>query len=161
MIGLILYAANRAALVAWGETHPPGRPIVVSVNDDEGGTVKRAADGIEWSSWGGTGLFTTVKGTYDQDGEVITPPTYAPGYVARLRVHSDYFDWDRLETVPADPEDIKEWERSKIADYIRSNGTPGTMVTVPYYEVDGIRIFRERDVREFLVLNDIPGHVFL
>ena len=161
MIDLVLFAASRAALVTWGETHPPGRPIIESVDDGEGGTIKRAVTGIEWSPWAGNGNFMTVKGTYDQDGTEITPPTFASGYVAKLRIHGEYFDWDKLDTVPADSDDVKEWERSKIADYIQANGTPGTMGTIPYYEVDGIRIFREKDVQEFLSTNSIPGHGFL
>lgn len=161
MIDLVLYATDRQALVTWGESNPPGRPLIETVDDGEGGTVKRAVRGLEWSPWAGSGQFLTAAGTYDQEGNEITPPTYAPGYVIKMRIHSEYFDWDREDTVPADPEDVKEWERSKVANYIRQNGTPGTMGTIPYYEVGGVRIFREKDVQEFLSANSLPGHRFL
>jgi len=161
MIDLVLYATNRAALVAWGETNPPGRPLIESIDDGEGGTRKVARAGLEWAPWAGSGRFMTAAGEYDQDGNEITPPTFAPGYVIKMRIHSEFFDWDRLDTEPADPDDVKEWERSKVAQYVRNNGTPGTMGGIPYYEVDGVRLFRRNDVEAFLNSNNLPSHTFL
>jgi hypothetical protein len=78
-----------------------------------------------------------------------------------MRVHGEFFDWDQLNETPADPDDVKEWERSRIAQYVRNNGTPGTMGGIPYYEVDGVRLFRRKDVDTFTSSNNLPGHVFL
>jgi hypothetical protein len=163
MIDLVLRATSRAALVTWGKTNPPGRPLVEEVHDGEGGTRNVIRPGLEWSPWGGTGQVMTAAGTYDENGDELTPPTYVPGFVALMRVHSEFFDWDRLDEVPADPDDVKEWERSKIAKYIKDNGTPGSLAggELPYYELDGVQIFRKKDVDAFLAARGFASHGFL
>ena len=163
MIDLVLYAADKATLRTWGETNPAGRPLIESIDDGEGGTIKQARPGLEWSWWAGSGQFMTDAGsqTDPETDPGYVAPTYAPGVVLLMRVHGEFFDWDRLEETPADPDDVKEWERSKIAQYVRNNGTPGTMGGIPYYEVDGVRLFRRKDVDTFTSANNLPGHVFL
>lgn len=162
MIDLVLWAASKADMLTWGKTNPPANPLVEEQDDGEGGTINVARPGLEFGWWAGSGDFMTAAGTYDGEGIELTPPTFASGVVALLRVHSDFWENDRLEVVPADPEDVKEWERSKIAQHLRDNGTPGTMAgSIPYYELNGVRIIRRTDVNTFLAANTLPGHTFL
>lgn len=157
MIDLILYAPTKQDMLTWAETNPPNNPM--RYRDVE--SAWQIRPGLEWSWWGGDGKFKTSAGSSDPSS-VYVEPTYASGVVMRLRIHGEFFDWGRLDVSSAeDPDDIKEWERSRTAQYIKDNGTPGTMGGIPYYEVDGVRIFRERDVQTFISSRGLPGHVFL
>ena len=160
MIDLVLRADSRAALVAWGESNPPGRPLIETVDDGEGGTRKVPVKGIEWSPWAGSGSFMTDPGTGgDPEDPGYVAPTYHTGYVAKLRVHGEYFDADKLSG--NDPENDDEFVLSALAKYIKDNGTPGTMGSVNYYEVAGVRVFKQSDVDAFCAANNIPNHGFL
>ena len=80
MIDLVLYAANRQALVTWGKSHPPANPLVTEEDDGEGGTVNRVRPGLEWSWWAGSGQVMTDVGsqTDPETDPGYVPPTYAP-----------------------------------------------------------------------------------
>ena len=159
MIDLILYAPSKAALTTWAETNPPNNPMRYLDAD----SAWQIRPGLEWSWWGGDGNFKTSAGSFNVNSDAwAVEPTYAPGVVMRLRIHGEFFDWGRLDVSSVeDPDDIKEWELSRTAKYIKDNGTPGTMGGIPYYEVDGVRIFREKDVQTFISSRGLPGHVFL
>lgn len=162
MIDLVLYAPDKASLLTWAKTNPPANPLVEEVDDGEGGTRNQVRPGLEWSWWAGSGQFMTDPGSGgDPEAPGYVAPSYAPGVVLLMRIHGEFFANDVLNETPADPEDVKEWERSKVAKYIKDNGTPGTMGGIPYFEVGGVRIFRRKDVDEFAAANNIPGHVFL
>ena len=119
----------------------------------------RIKPGLEFLWWAGSGKFMVQAGTYDQDGNEVTPPQFAPGVVLLLRLHHAFFDDDRLD--PADPETAEDWDRSKVARYIKTNGTPGTTAGITYYEMDGVRLYRPADVAAFIAARGLPGHRFL
>jgi hypothetical protein len=152
-LDIILWAPSKAALATWAQTHPANEPLM---------TADGPREGVSYCWWAGDGQFKTQNGTYDQDGNEITPPTFAPGVVALLRLHTSFFDNDKLAERTDDQGNAREqWEYSRAAQWIKNNGTPGTMGTVNYYEVDGVRLFRPLDVEAFLAANDLPGHVWV
>lgn len=153
MIDLILWATDRATLRTFAQNNN------LLVQDDEGNWKPR--DGLEWDWWGGTGKLMRTQGTYDAEGNELTAPTYIPGEVLLLRIHGDFFNTDRLEPDEADPDKAEQWARSKVARFIKNNGTPGTVQGVNYYELDGVRIFRAADVQAKLVEWGVPGHEWL
>lgn len=152
-------------IILWAPDRPTLRQFVINrgllVDDGEGGFKRR--DGFVDSWWAGTGNFMTAKGVYDNDGNEITPPTFSPGQVALLRVYGSYFSDDVIVPDDADPDKEEQWARSKIAQAIKNNGTPGSIQggEITYYEWDGVRIFRAADVMTWLVANDLPGHEFM
>lgn len=160
MIDLILHCpTGTAALLAWAKTHPPANPLISEV---EGVNVNRT--GFEYCLWAGSGRFMTEAGTYDGNGDEITPPTFLPGTVALCRIYSSFFEDQRMDVSQAvDPENPEQWEKTLVAKYIRDNGTLNTIGTpaIPYYEVDGVRLFRPDDVNAFLATNSLPGHIWL
>jgi len=95
--------------------------------------------------------------------EIYSGPMYLTGEVALLRIYDTFFEDDRLIPDEADPEKEEQWARSKVARYIKNNGTPGTVAggSIPYYEVDGVRIFRPQDVETWLTTNGLPTHSWL
>lgn len=157
MIDLILWANTKAKFANFARTNPPANPL--QQQDDEGNWVDRR--GFTWVWWAESGKLMTARGTYDQDGNEVTPPTYLPGFVALVRIHGDFFNQNILTPDEADPEKDEQWARNKVAQYIKNNGTPGTMGGIPYYEVDGVRMFRPQDVTAYLSANNLPGHEWL
>jgi len=114
---------------------------------------------------GNFAVFTSI-GTSPAVGtslEIYSGPLYLTGEVALLRIYDTFFSEDRLIPDEADPEKEEQWARSKIARYIKNNGVPGTVAggSIPYYEVDGIRIFRPQDVETWLTTNGLPTHGWL
>lgn len=148
-IDLVLWAANFATLVAFARAHPSGAPLLINGH---------SRSHWDYCPWAGTGKFMTAKGTYDGNGDEVTPPTFLSGEVHILRIYSQFFANDTVS--PQDPDYDADTQdgRSKIAKYIKDNGTSGTLGSWPYYELDGVRIFRPSDVDSFLALNDLPGH---
>lgn len=155
MIDLILYApTGKAAFATFARNHPPANPLL----DAEG----NLREGVSYCWWAGDGQFKTANGEYDAEGNEITPPTYAPGAVALLRIHSSFFEQTKIQDQNEEGT-LEQWERSLVVNYIKNNGTFGTMAggTIPYYELDGVRIMRPQDVENFLSANNIPGHIWV
>lgn len=153
MIDLILWANTRATL----RTFAQNNNLLVQSEDSEGNITWVPRDGLEWDWWGGTGKLMRTPAVVDQDGNVTTPATYIPGEVLLMRIHGDFFNSDRIP----DAADQEQWSRSKVARFIRNNGTPGTVQGVNYYELDGVRIFRAADVQAKLAEWGVPGHEWL
>ncbi len=154
-LDIILWAPSKAALATWAQTHPAADPLM---------TADGPREGVSYCWWAGSGQFMTQNGTYDQDGNEITPPTFAQGVVALLKLHTAFFANDKLTDQTYDENgtpQLEQWQRSKAAQWIKTNGTPGNMGTVNYYEVDGVRLFRPADVEAFLSANDLPGHIWV
>jgi hypothetical protein len=154
-IDLILYApAGKSAFATFARNNPPNNPLL----DDEGNT----RPGISYCWWSGSGKFMTDPGTGgDPEDPGYVEPTYAPGHVALLRIHSEFFDNTKLADQTYDEEgnpQLEQHQRSAVAKYIKDNGTPGTMAGIPYYELDGVRILRPQDVEAYCQANGIPGH---
>lgn len=157
MIDLILYAPDKATFANFARTNPPANPL--QQQDAEGNWFNRP--GFDYCWWAGSGKMMTAKGTYDQDGNEITPPTFLPGFVALVRIHGQFFEDNVLIPDDADPDKLEQWARNRVVQYIKNNGTPGTMGSIPYYEVDGVRMFRPADVKGFLNNKNLPGHEWL
>lgn len=152
-LDIILWAPNKAALATWAQTHPAQAPLM---------TADGPREGVSYCWWAGDGKFKTANGTYDAEGNELTPPTFAPGVVALLRLHTSFFQSDKLaERTDAEGNAREQWEYSKAAQWVKNNGTPGSMGSVNYYEVDGVRLFRPSDVEAFLAANNIAGHVWV
>ena len=153
MIDLILWANTKATLATFAQT------TGLMVDDGDGG--RKVRDGVEWSWWAGSGKLMTAPAVLDQDGNVTTPATFLPGEVLLMRIHGSFAESDRLDPDEADPERAEPWRRSKVARFIRNNGTPGTIGTINYYQISGVRIFRSADVMAWLAANNLPGHEWL
>lgn len=158
-LDIILWAPSKAALAAWAASNPPANPLW---QDGE------AREGVGYTWWAGSGQFMTAPGVYDGDGIEITPPTFAPGVVALLRLHSSFFSgdvegdgsrWDYSD--PANPVAKDQSEYSKAAKWIKNNGTPGTMAGINYWEVGGVRLLKPADVEAFCEANNVPGHIWV
>ena len=159
MMDFVLYApGGKSALATFAQNHPPANPLM----DAEGNT----REGVSYCWWAGSGNFMTAKGTYDQDGNEITPPTFAPGAVALMRIHTSFWESTKLADQTYDENgnpQLEQWQRNSVVKYIKDNGTPGTMAggTIPYYELDGVRILRATDVDAFCDANGIPKHIWV
>jgi len=155
-LDIILWAPSKAALATWAQTHPANEPLM---------TADGPREGVSYCWWAGDGQFKTQNGTYDQDGNEITPPVFASGVVALMKLHSAFFEADKLADQTYDENGVpqlEQWQRSNAAAWIKNNGTPGTTPQgVNYYEVDGVRLFRPDDVLAFLEANNIPGHTWV
>ena len=167
MIDLILHAADKATIKTFAETHGLREQYVETpaVIDPETGEVTTPAvmawrdkHGLEYVWWAGSGKMLRTLGTYDAEGNELTAPTYVNGVVVILRLHSDFFEDDRLDTEEEIPE---QHHRSKTARYIKNNGTADTVQGINCYVLDGVRLFRPADVQAKLTEWGVPGHEFL
>ena len=158
MLDIVLYCpTGKGDLVDWAKTTPPNNPLLT----DDG-----PREGVSYCWWAGSGKFMTQKGTYDENGDEITPPTFAPGVVALLRIHSDFFENTKLADQTYDEDgnpELEQFQRNAVAKYIKDNGTSGSMAggTIPYYQLGAVRLLRPSDVDDYCVANNIPGHVWV
>jgi len=109
-------------------------------------------------------VFITEPGitvNVDDPVDLWTPATFSPLLVAIVRVYADFFTSQQIDPSDPDYDATEQWGRNKIAQYIKNNGTPGTMGGIPYYELDGVRMLRPVDVQDFLATNNLPGHEWL
>ena len=99
-----------------------------------------------------------------------TPPTYVPGFVALCRIYADFFDTDHITADQeldddgdhiSDEDRLEQWGRSRVARYIKKNGTAGTALGIAYRELDGGRIFKPEHVMAKLDEWGVPGHEWL
>lgn len=109
--------------------------------------------GCELTWWAGDGKFMTAKPVYD-GMTVTTPPTYLTGLVVLCRIHGALRDADRI----ANPVDQQQWSRSRIAKWIKDNGTLGTIGGLPCYTVNSVRLLRAADVFAWCAAHGMPGH---
>lgn len=142
MIDLILYCPTKEAML----TMLANRGLV---NLD--GTPKRNRCDYCW--WGSDGKFMTATPVYSGT-DLVTAAQFLAGYVMLLRIveASDVID---------SPMDGEQWSRSKITQWVKNNGTFGTMGGIPYYEVVTTRLFRAADVVGWLTAHSLPGHEWL
>ena len=155
MIDLILWANTKATFATFARTNG------LLIQDAEGNDSLR--DGFSYVWWAESGKLVTAQGTYDAEGNELTPPTFLPGFVALCRISGGFFDSDRLDPAEDDPDKEEQYTRSKVARYIKNNGTPGTLAggSIRYFELSGVRIFRPRDVFDWLASRGLPGHEWL
>ena len=159
-IDLVMWANTKADFAQFARTNPPANPL--QQQDAEGNWVNRP--GLTFCWWAESGKLMTAAGTYDQDGNELTPPTFLPGFVALVRVYGEFFEQQAIKEGDQDYDEAEaseQWGRNRIAKYVKENGTPGTMGTLPYYEIDSVRLFRAADVFEWLRNNNLPHHEWL
>ena len=170
MIDLILRASTKADMGRWARDHGLMEryietPAVLDTETGEETTPAvmawRNKPGLEWSWWNETGKLMTARGTYDAEGNELTAPSFAPGVVLLLRIHGEFFKDDNLTPAEDDPEKDEQWARSKVVRYIKNNGTPGIVLGIRYYELDGIQVYKPEDVAEFIAARNVPDHRFL
>lgn len=149
MIDLILWAQTKADLATWGKTYPTNSPLL---------TANGPREGVSYIWWMDSGKFMLTAPVFDAEGTELVPATFAPGFVLLLRLHSTFFDNDKLSD---DREGKQQWEYSKVAKWIKDNGTPGVMGRINYYAVGNVRIFRPADVEQYLVDHNLPGHTWV
>lgn len=141
-IDLILWAPDKATFRTFAVTNG----LLVEVGtDDNGNPVYRRREGFDFCWWRTSGKLVTAR---------TSPPTYLPGFVALVRIFGNFFLSDQIAEGP------EQWQRSKVARYIKNNGVPGTVAggAISYYELNGVRIFRAQDVQDWLTANDLPRH---
>jgi len=109
--------------------------------------------GCELAWWGGDGKFMTAAPVLDAQGNVTTPATYMAGYVVNCRIHSTLFDEDKVPDAKGE-----QWVRSKVAKWVKDNGTLGSIGGIPTYTVNNVRLFRAADVQGWLEAKGLPGH---
>jgi len=146
MIDLVIYAPTKGDL----RTFAVARGLL----EDVEGELQKAKD-FDYCWWAGSGQFMTAKGTYDNEGLQITPPTFAAGVVALLHIGTT---GDAID--PGDTENPEQWHRSQVAKYVKDNGIPGSFFggAVTYYEMDSVRLMRPSDVQAWLTSEGLPGH---
>ena len=170
-IDLVLWATNKPSLLTFakannlwvddgnGETSEPDPETGETSYTPSGNFIPR--DGLEHAWWNGSGKLMLAKGTYDAEGVELTAPNYASGIWVLLRIHSDFFETDKLTPAEDDVDRDEAWARSKVARYIKNNGTAGTAAGLTYYTLDGVRIFKYADVQAELLSRGVAGHSFL
>lgn len=137
MIDLVLYAATKAVI----------RDFAIAQNLLDSNGNERV--GVTYFWWLGDGKFLTQNPVYDGNGSIVTPPAFLPGVVMLLRISEATDDLGGTG---------EQWNRSKVAQYIRNNGTPGTQGGIPYYELNSVWLFRASDVFTFIANNNLPRH---
>ena len=148
---IVFSAPNQSTMATWLDAR--GLRVVT-----EG--VAKLRHGLELSLWNGSGKLTVAAGTYDAEGVELTPPTYAPGYFVLARIHADFFQEDFIEGSLPDDE---PWVRSKIAEVLKTNGTPGSLLggTLNYYEWENVRVYKYLDVQSEILGRGLAGHGYL
>lgn len=136
-------------LILWGATRADIRQFGINR-----GLISIGLDGLDLNREGFTFSWWRGRGKFAIDD--ARPPTEAAGFVALVRIFDAFFADDALAEGP------EQWQRSKIAKAIQANGTPGTALgSIPYFQWDGVRLFRPADVEAFLAANNAPGHQWL
>lgn len=140
MIDLIIQGtkANIAALLR-------GRGLIDADNEP--------VPGCELAWWAGGGKFVTTAPVLDAQGNVTTPAVFMAGFVVMCRLHSSLFTNDRIDGAAGE-----QWARSKVAKWIKDNGTLGSIEGIPTYLVNNVRLFRAADVQAWLDARGLPGH---
>lgn len=137
VLDVILWANTKAALLNWGKTTPTSAPLLNAAGNP--------VEGVDYCWWRDDGKFLTGPGT-----------TLA-GFVMLARLHTTYFNADKLA------DSGEQWAKSTVAKYIKDNGTPGSLQSgaINYYELSGVRLFRPADVEAWLTANNLPGHMWV
>lgn len=118
------------------------------------GADSRALPGCVTSWWGGNGKFMTAPPVYGNGP--LQPPTvpaaYLTGFVllARIRLPGD-----------AIAEGAEQWQRSRVAKWIKNNGTIGSFGGMACVTVGSVRMMRGADVFAWLQSRGLPGHEWL
>jgi len=165
VIDLILRAPDRATLVTFARNNGLMEQVVLARDTDPDSptygepteTEWRLKKGVDYCWWAGSGQMMRSRGTYDEEGNQLTAPTFVPGVVAIMRLYADFFNEDRIEAEP----DAEQWARSKVVKYIKDNGVIGQIQGIAYAELDGVQVFRPADVVAKLAEWGVAGHEWM
>ena len=165
MIDILAHVPDQKTLVAWAEKNGLRERVVIGRDEDPDSPTYgepnawgwRTRKGVEWCWWAGSGKLMRSPGTYDDEGNELTAPTYVAGLVAIIRLSGDFFSQDKLDAQP----DAEQWARSKVVRYILRNGTVGQTGGIAFVEMDGVRLFRPGDVQAKIAEWGVPGHEWL
>lgn len=105
--------------------------------------------GFDYCLWAGSGKFMTAKPTYDLNGTLLTPAAYMTDLVLIARIS------DESDTTA---EGSEQWQRSRVAKWIKSNGVAGTIGGLPCYTIKNVRLLRAVDVFDWCATRQIPSH---
>lgn len=138
---LSLSVLGEAAIVLPGGTAPLWLEDGVTIEND--GEIVGTYDRVQ----AGRAVFKTpgVTLAVGLTVEVWSPLVTLTGVAVLLRLHSQALVDDALVPDDADPDKAEQWARSKVARWVKNNGTLGTIEEIPYYLVDGVRLFRPAD----------------
>lgn len=145
MIDLILRAGTQQAILDF--------LVARNLLDADG----NPAEGFQYCWWAGSGKVMSkaaVPNPADPMGPPTTPATFLPGFVMLVRIHGQRAKSDKIDN----PADNEQHSRSRIAQWIKNNGTPGKTGTINWYDVGGVRLYRYQDVADWLAANGLPGH---
>lgn len=110
--------------------------------------------GCEMTWWAGDGKF--MKSAPVVDGfTVTTPATFLTGFVLMVRIHGPLREADMLAAKG------EEWGQSRVAQWIKNNGTLGSFGGMPCYTVNSVRLMRAADVFAWCDANGMPRHEWL
>jgi hypothetical protein len=158
MIDFVLHSPSGAGhLKTWASSYPPANPLLFKF-ETASETIYVPRRGFSYVLWRSNGKFMTQAGSYDGETE-MSPPQYLPGVVALTRIHADFFNSTKIASF--DPSSAEQWQRNTVAKYIKDNGTLGNVQSIPYYEYDGVRVFRPQDVLNFIQTNSLVRHEWL
>lgn len=148
MIDLILQAASQSALLDILATHG----FVTKSTDPISSVVSYAPNpGFDFCWWAGSGKLMTVAPVVNGQGVVTSPAQFLAGFVMLARITND---GDSI----SNPADAEQWSRSKLAQFIKTNGVLGNIGGIPCYTVSGVRLARAADVLAYLAAHNLPGH---
>lgn len=141
-IDLLVQATTQAQILAALKA----RGLAQDVTDAQLGTATVPVPGVaDFVWWQGTGKFLTDA-----------PATYLPGFVMLVRIY------DPADAI-ANPADGEQWSRSRVVQYVKNNGTPGTLsisgcAPINYYAIGQFKVTRFADVSACLAAKGLPGH---
>jgi hypothetical protein len=150
---------------AVGGSPPEWAKSGLYVVDDNGDTIG-TFDRIQ----GTVAVFTLASGatlpSVSDNLTPVSPPEFLAGQTLLLRLHSEFFENDRIIPDDADPDKEEQWARSKVVKYVKDNGTGPTNfdlagTNVPYYELDGVKFTKATTLISALKAAGIPHHEFL
>lgn len=143
MIDLVLQSASQATLL--GVLASRG---FLTQNEDL--TYSKSL-GFDYCWWADTGKLMTKAPVLNPDGTIKTTAIFLAGVVMLTRLTDPSDDI-------SDPIDTEQWSRSRLAQYIKTNGVLGQIGGIPCYTLSGVRMARAADVLSFLSSNNLPGH---
>jgi hypothetical protein len=152
-IDLLVHATTQAQIL----TALKARGLAQDITDPITSVVTTVpVDNFVW--WQESGKVMTAAAVLDGNGNVTAPATYLPGFVLLIRINDP-------NDVVANPVDGEQTSRSKIAQFIKNNGTPGTLnitgcAPINYYSIGQFKIARFADMKACLTAKGLPGHEF-
>jgi len=166
MIDLIFHATSKEHMekaAAGFELYVPvtEKQLVSKATEDQEAVYEEVTVGWEWvpgitvSWWAGSGKMLKAKGTYDKEGNELTPPIFVDGIVGLFRLHGEFFENDKLES-----EETEQCYRSKVAAYIMENGEESEVEGIKCNTIQGVSILNPDSLSAKLKEWNVPGHVF-